>query len=107
MRESRDELGLDVRVKCLLSTTHFYRGKPVPENEMVSVAFGCSVENGSDLNLSGEYSEHRWVTAEEEAEFGPPDHWLYALIVRAGVFLQLMPVEVRRLHGKATWSSES
>lgn len=97
-RESREELGLDVRVECLLGVTHFYRGEPAPENEMVGVTFGCSVDDVSDLDLSDEHSEHRWVTAEEAVGFLPPDHWLTALILRAEAFREMMPVELRRLH---------
>ena len=97
-RESREELGLDVRIECLLGTTHFYRGEPVPGNELVGVSFGCSVEDASGLNLSDEHSGHRWVTAEEAAALLSPDHWLSALIVRAEAFRALMPVELRRLH---------
>ena len=97
-RESREELGLDVRVECLLGVTHFYRGEPVPENEMVGVTFGCSVGDASDLALSDEHSEHRWVTAEEAVGFLPAGHWLAALILRAEAFRKSMPVELRRLH---------
>ena len=65
---------------------------------MVEVTFGCSVADASDLALSDEHSEHRWVTVEEAVGFLPPDHWLTALILRAEAFRQLMPVELRRLH---------
>ena len=37
-RESREELGVDVRIECLLGTTHFYRGDPVPDNDMVGIS---------------------------------------------------------------------
>ena len=97
-RESRGELGFDVRIECLLGTVHLYRGAVVPDNEMVGVSFGCSVDDASGLRLSDEHSEHRWVTAEEAAALLPPDHWLIALIARAEAFRELMPVELRRLH---------
>ena len=97
-RESLEELGLEVRIECLLGTTHFYRGKPTPENEMVGIAFGCSLGDGSGLQLSEEHSEHRWATAEEAAGLLPSDHWLYKLILRAEDFRNLMPVELRKLH---------
>ena len=97
-RESREELGLDVRIECLLGTTHFYRDKSIPDKEMVGVSFGCSVDDASDLKLSDEHSEHRWVTADEAAAFLPPGHWLSRLIVRAEAFRRLMPVELRKLH---------
>ena len=97
-RESREELGLDLRVECILGTTHFYRGAAEPGNETVGVSFGCSVDDASDLKLSDEHSEHRWVTADEAAAFLPPGHWLSRLIVRAEAFRRLMPVELRKLH---------
>ena len=97
-RESREELGLDVRVECMLGTTHFYRGPPVPDYEMVGVSFGCSVDDGSGLNLSSEHSEYRWVTAGGAAAVLPSDHWLNALIGRAEAFRTLMPLELRELY---------
>lgn len=97
-REAREELGLDVRIECLLGTTHFHRGEPVPENEMVGVSFGCSIADASGLSVSDEHSEHRWVTAEEARAFLPSDHWLVALITRAEAFREHMPVELRKLH---------
>ena len=97
-RESREELGLDVRIECLLGTVHLYRGEMVPDNEMVGLTFGCSVEDASALNLSEEHSECRWVTAQEAAALLPSDHWLAALIARAEAFRELMPVELKMLH---------
>ena len=99
-RESREELGVDVRIECLLGTTHFYRGDPVPDNDMVGISFGCSVDDASGLRLSDEHSEHRWMTAKETSEFLPADHWLSALVAGAEIFRNLMPTELRRLHWK-------
>ena len=89
---------MDVRIECILGTTHFYRGEPVPDNDMVGVSFACSIGDAASLGLSEEHSEHRWVTAEEATAFLPPDHWLSALIMRAEAFRELMPVELRKLH---------
>ena len=97
-RECMEELGLDVRIECILGVTHFYRGVSEPANEMVGISFGCSVGDASGLSLSDEHSEHRWVTAEDAAAFLPPGHWLSALIARAEAFRTLMPEELRRLH---------
>ncbi len=97
-REAREELALDVRIECLLGTTHFYRGEPVPENELVGVSFGCSVADASGLKLSDEHSEHRWVTAEDARAFLPRDHWLSALIARAEAFREHMPIDLMKLH---------
>ena len=85
-RESMEELAAEVRIECILGTTHFYRGDPTPENDMVGVSFGCSVPDESDMSFSSEHSEHRWMTAAEAAEFLPDGHWLSELVQRAEVF---------------------
>ncbi len=36
-REVREELGAEVQLEYILGTTHFYRGDPIPENELVGV----------------------------------------------------------------------
>ena len=97
-RESMEELAAEVRIECILGTTHFYRGDPTPENDMVGVSFGCSVPDESDMSFSSEHSEHRWMTAAEAAEFLPDGHWLSELVQRAEVFRQHMPRELRELH---------
>ena len=70
-RELREELGLDVRIECILGMTHFYRGEPVPDNDVVGVSFACSIDDAASLSVSEEHSEHRWVTAEEATAFLP------------------------------------
>ncbi len=97
-REAREELGVDVRIECIVGTTHFYRGDKIPENEMVGVSFGCSIEDSRGIRLSDEHSEHRWVTPTEAEAMFSRDHWLTALIARAEQVLKLMPTELRRLH---------
>ena len=98
LRESREELGVDARVECILGTTHFYRGEPTPDNDMVGVSFGCSIPDESALSFSEEHSEHRWMTSAEVSAFLPAGHWLAALIERAELFRRNMPVELRQLH---------
>ena len=97
-RESLEELGLEVRLECILGVTHFYRGAPDPANEMVGVSFGCSVADESGLSLSEEHSEHAWLTAEEAIAFLPANHWLGQLVARADALRMLMPEELRQLH---------
>ena len=97
-REALEELGLEVRTECLLATAHFYRGDAIPENEMVGVHFGCSVDDATGLELSDEHSAFEWVTAEEAQSLFPRPHWMGRLIARAEKFQALMPSELRRLH---------
>ena len=105
-RESKEELGVDVRIECILGTTHFYRGEPTPDNDMVGVSFGCSIPDESSLSISAEHSEHRWMTSDEASEFLPPGHWLAALIHRAEVFRQRMPKQLRELHWDGRFESQ-
>ncbi len=97
-RECMEELGMEVRIECILGVTHFYRGRPEPANEMVGVSFGCSVPDSAGLTLSDEHSEHAWMTAEAAAAFLPTGHWLSDLVARAEAFRSLMPEELQRLH---------
>ena len=49
-REVREELGVEVQIDYILGTTHFYRGVPIPENELVGVIYLCSLAD--DICLS-------------------------------------------------------
>ena len=106
LRESREELGVNVRIECILGTTHFYRGDPTPDNDMVGVSFGCSIPDESALSFSGDHSEHKWMTVAEATDFLPNGHWLSALIRRAELFRQHMPRELRELHWNGSFESQ-
>ena len=73
---------------------------------MVGVSFGCSIPDESGLSLSGEHSEHRWMTATEASEFLPDGHWLARLVQRADVFREHMPREVRELHWSGNFETQ-
>ena len=90
-REVCEELGLDVNIECLLGTAHFYRGEVLPENEMVGVHYGCSIDDPTGMRLSVEHSAAQWVTAEQARRLFPDGHWLLTLITRAEAVRGLMP----------------
>ena len=94
-REALEELGLEVRIECLLGTAHFYREDNLPENEMIGVQFGCSVDDTTRLALIDEHSACQWVTAEEAQSIFPHPHFMGRLIARASRFRALMPDELR------------
>ena len=106
LRESMEELGTEVRIECILGTTHFYRGEPTPDNDMVGVSFGCSIPDESVLSLSDEHSEHRWMTASEAAEFLPDGHWLSRLVQRADVHRKHIPTEVLELYWSGNFETQ-
>src|SRR5262245_46373255 len=89
-REAFEELGLEVTIECILATTHFYRGDALPENEMVGVHYGCSIQDATRMQLSDEYCADQWVTAEQAQALFPVGHWLRALAARAEVIRGLI-----------------
>ncbi len=64
-REVREELGVAIRIEFVIGTTHFYRGSPVPENELIGLIYGCTLAPGVQIHLSAEHSEARWVSGPE------------------------------------------
>jgi len=97
-REAFEELGLEVHIEFVLGTTHFYRGEELPENEMVGVHYGCSIQDATRMQLSDEHCASQWVTAEQAAALFPAGHWLRALIARAEVVRRLMPQELLQFY---------
>jgi 8-oxo-dGTP diphosphatase len=64
-REVREELGVRVQVEHILGTTHFHRGAPIPENELVGVIYLCTLTEPASVQMSAEHSEYRWLSAHE------------------------------------------
>ena len=93
-REVQEELGVEIQIDFILRTEHFYRGEPIPENEMVGVIYCCSLDNPDAIQLSWEHAEARWVTPAEAAELLPSDHWLLEIIQRAENMRTLIPEEL-------------
>jgi len=94
-REVREELGVTVRVLCILGTTHFYRGAPTAESELLGVVYLCAVDDTDALRLSSEHDAARWVTAQEAGEVlsatDPSTRWIRRVIERAELVRQQLP----------------
>lgn len=105
-REVREEIGIEVRPLFLIGTTHFYRGEPRPENELVGLVYCCSIENEGidkkEIQLSAEHSDYRWVTAGQARQIlnvnKPTERWLGRVIERAEVTNERLPKELIDLH---------
>lgn len=101
-REVREEIGIEVVLLAMLGTTHFYRGEPRPEYELIGVVYCCEPVKPFTVHISPEHSEYRWVTADEaRALLGvdhPSEHWLLEVIDRAKATISHLPVELLRLH---------
>lgn len=94
-REVREELGVTVRVLCILGTTHFYRGAPMAESELLGVVYLCAVDDMDALRLSPEHDAARWVTTQEAGEVlsaaDPSTRWIRRVIERAEAVRQQLP----------------
>ena len=94
-REVLEELGVEVKVDHILGTTHFYRGDPIPENELVGVIYLCSLDEPDLIHIGEEHSGYRWLTAEQAIEFltadDPTTQWAKRLILRAEAVRPMLP----------------
>lgn len=97
-REVREELGIGVETAFFLGTTHFYRGAPVPENELIGVVFVCVTDDAQNIRLSAEHDALRWVTAVAAEEMLSQEHpstrWLSRVIQQADALRRRMPPEL-------------
>lgn len=85
-REVREEIGAEATIAFIIGTTHFYRGAAVPENELLGVKYFCTLANVESVQMSGEHSDMRWMTADEIYAMLPETHWLVQTI-RLGSYL--------------------
>lgn len=90
-REVQEEVGLTIKIDFIIGTTHFYRGEPVPENELLGVKYACSSLTRSALTLSAEHDAFRWVTAAELYAMLPTEHWLYQTVQHAEQLRGVLP----------------
>ena len=100
-REVREELGVEAQVEFIIGVTHFYRGDPAPENELLGVHFCCAIDDPDAISISAEHDAHQWVTAEDAYALLGDDHWLAQVIRRAQTLRALMPpalIEFNRNH---------
>ena len=97
-REVREELGVEVQLDFIIGTSHFYRGAPVPENELLAVKYACTLDDRAAIRVSAEHSEHRWLTAGEVYDLLPPAHWLHQTIRRAELTRRALPASLIETH---------
>lgn len=94
-REVHEELDVQVQVDYILGTTHFYRGDPIPDNELVGVVYLCSLDDPASIHISAEHSEFRWLSAKEALELlsaaDPSTQWAHRVFERAELIRPLLP----------------
>ena len=104
-REVEEELGVDVEVEYILGTTHFYRGNPTPDHELVGVVYMCLLPDPASIRISAEHSEFRWLTAQQAFEIlsatDPSTRWIRRVIERAEIIRPLLSKELVTFQLKA------
>jgi 8-oxo-dGTP diphosphatase len=84
-REVKEEIGAQVQIDFIIASTHFYRGEPTRENELLGIIYACTLlSSPDDFNIT-EHAEHRWMTRDEVFAFLPPEHWMRMVIERAEI----------------------
>ena len=98
-REIHEETGVTAKIEFFLGTTHFYRGASLPTNELLGVAYCCSITNPDAIRLSSEHSEMCWLEAQHaESVLQAPDpstQWIRRLLKHA-VWLNANVPEILR-----------
>jgi 8-oxo-dGTP diphosphatase len=104
-REVREELGVEVQVEHILGTTHFYRGTPAPENELLGVIYLCSLSSPHAIRISQEHSEYRWLSAEQAVALlnasDPSTLWARRVIERAEMLRPMISPDLARFQSQA------
>jgi 8-oxo-dGTP diphosphatase len=105
-REVREELGVEVQIEHILGTTHFFRGDPVSENELVGVIYLCRLPDPTSIRISPEHSEYRWISADQAIELLTTSdlttQWIKRVILRAETIRAMLPekmIEYQRKSG--------
>lgn len=96
-REVQEETGLKARIEFFISTTHFYRGAAIPENELLGIVCCCTLAEPGAIQMSAEHDDFKWLTAVEIAEFLPASHWLHPIVVRAERLHRELPESVKEI----------
>ncbi len=95
-REVCEEIGVRPTIEFILGTTRFYRGPAIPENELLGVAYACTIPAADSIRLSNEHDAHHWLTADELTTFLPAEHWLPPVVARAEFMREFWPAELKR-----------
>lgn len=93
-REAREEIGVDIRIDFIVATSHFYRGEPTAENELLGVQYACSVKDRRAVRKSEEHTEVLWLTVPQVYGLLPKGHWMHQAVQRAELLRNVLPAEL-------------
>ena len=98
-REIREETGVAAQIEFFIGTSHFYRGEPRPANELLGVAYCCSITDPDAVRLSAEHSEMRWLSTLQALDLlsapDPGTQWARRLIERTAWLNAHLPEALR------------
>ena len=97
-REVQEEICGKVQIEFIVATTHFYRGEPKPENELLGMIYGCTALNPKEMCVGSEHSEGHWVSVDEAFNLLPDDHWLRLVLKRAETLKAELPNNLREIY---------
>lgn len=102
-REVDEELGARVEVELVIGTTHFYRGAPDADNELIGVVCLCRLASSVDqIQISQEHDAYRWVNAVEAQTLlnagDASTTWIDGVLRRAEMLRRLAPPELRQAY---------
>ncbi len=101
-RETFEELGVRLQPVCILGTVHFFRGQPLPENELLGVVFGCELPEKTQITLSDEHDHICWITYPQTTEFlkltDPSTEWLRKVLYRAEMLRRRTPEALKEFY---------
>ena len=101
-REVREEIGLEVQVEFIIGTSHFYRGAPVPENELIGVIYACSTTTPDAIQISAEHVEYRWLSVGDALVLldttRASESWLHKIICRTDLIRRHLPPELQTVY---------
>ncbi len=90
-REVLEELSITVQIEFIIGTGHFYRGEPIPENEMLGVQYCCTTSTPDAVQIGDEHSEFRWLLADEAYALLPANNWLQRTIHHTETIRAMLP----------------
>jgi 8-oxo-dGTP pyrophosphatase MutT (NUDIX family) len=84
LREVQEESGLAIALDFLIGTSHFYRGAPVDENELIGVHYHATLlDSAEKLQTSFEHDAFEWLTSAEIIKRFGVENWLSRMVTRA------------------------
>lgn len=94
VREVQEELSVTPSLAFIIGTTHFYRGAPLPENELVGVMYAATLPDPDAVRLSAEHDAARWLSLDAITAQFPDGYWLRTLATRADRIWRALPPDL-------------